>query len=190
MTRPVTATDVLPAESDLPGTGWVAIDEGFGAAAGAGGDVAELLDCVGPGFPAGDEVVDTAATPHWVRAPGRLIHGVALTAASADAADRAADVLRSPAFAECLGRSVAADLDRAEVAAEMLTVDTTLTRHGNRVRFTAASPDGVRPVELDVVCVRAGLAVGLVWFADTPHPFDEDDVDAVLRRIRRRAPGS
>src|SRR3546814_3895206 len=68
------ADDVLPREADLPGTGWVAIDEGFGADAAGGPTPGELVDCVGPDFPADDEVAGTAATPHYVHPPGRLVH--------------------------------------------------------------------------------------------------------------------
>lgn len=179
------ATDVLPGEPDLPGTGWLAIDEGFGAGPGEGGP-GEVLDCVGPDFPADDEIVESAGTPHYVRPPGRLLHGVGFLAASEAAADRAQAVLSGRAFAECLGRSVALDLSDPDLEAELVEVDVADAPFGSRVRFTGASPAGVRPVFLDVVCLRRGRAVGLLWFADTPEPFPADDLAGVVARIRAR----
>lgn len=180
------ADDVLPRESDLPGTGWVAIDEGFGSDAPAGATPGELIDCVGPGFPADDEIVATAATPHYVRPPGRLVHGFGVATATVEAAERVEAILSGQAFAECLGRSVAADLDASDSDAELLAVDVEGTERGHRVRFIGGTGDGVRPVQLDVVCVRSERAVGLLWFADTPDPFPPADLDAVLGRIRAR----
>lgn len=179
------ATDVLPGDADLPGSGWLAIDEGFGAGPGDGGP-GELIDCVGTDFPGDDELLETAGTPHYVRPPGRLLHGVGVLAASDDAADRAESVLSSRDFAGCLGRSVALDLSDPDLEAELVEVDVQDSPLGQRVRFTGASPAGVRPVYLDVVCVRRGRAVGLLWFADTPAPFPADDVAGVVARIRAR----
>lgn len=180
------ADDVLPAESDLPGAGWIAIDEGFGSDARTGSTPGELIDCVGPDFPADDEVVHTAATPHYVHPPGRLVHGFGVLTTTADAADRAEAVLSGRAFAECLGGSVAADLDASDSEAEVLAVDIEQTDRGHRVRFTGGTGDGVRPVQLDVVCLRRERAVGLLWFADTPDPFPADDLAGVVARISER----
>jgi hypothetical protein len=185
MTVPL-ADDVLPRESDLPGTGWFAIDEGFGSDDPAGTTPGELIDCVGPDFPGDDEVVETAATPHYVRPPGRLVHGFGVRTTTVEAAARAEAVLAGRDFAECLARSVAADLDASDSAAELLAVDVDQTGRGHRVRFTGGTGEGVRPVELDVVCLRRERSVGLLWFADTPHPFPDDHVEAVLARIRAR----
>lgn len=178
--------DVLPHEADLPGTGWLAIDDGFGSDDPAGATPGELIDCVGPDFPAGDEVVATAATPHYVRPPGRLVHGFGVATTTDDAARRAQAILSGREFAECLGRSVAADLAASESEAELLAVDIEPTDDGHRVRFTGGTGDGVRPVQLDVVCLRIERAVGLLWFADTPEPFPAADLAAVVERIRRR----
>lgn len=180
------ADDVLPQESDLPGTGWLAIDDGFGSDAPEGGTPGELIDCVGPDFPRDDEVVETAATPHYLRPPGRLVHGFGVCATTLEAAGRAEAVLSGRDFAECLGRSVAADLDASESEAELLAVDVELTDRGHRVRFTGGTGAGVRPVQLDVVCLRDGRAVGLLWFADTPDPFPAGDIDEVVDRILSR----
>lgn len=179
------ATDVLPREADLPGRGWMAIDEGFGAGPGEGGP-GELIDCVGPEFPRDDEIVESAGTPHYLRPPGRLLHAVGVLAGTDDAADRAQAILSSRAFAECLGRSVALDLADPDLDAELIEVDVQDAPLGPRVRFTGASPAGVRPVHLDVVCLRRGRAVGLLWFADTPAPFPADDLAGVVARIRAR----
>lgn len=180
------ATDVLPTDADLPGTGWMAIDEGFGSAGDGADSPGALFDCVGPGFPDGDEVIETAGTPHYVRPPGSLLHGFGVLVASDDAAERAERILSAPAFAECLGRSVAADLAAGDATAELLAVDHEATGLGHRVRFTGGTVAGVRPVELDVICLRRGRAVGLLWFADTPEPFPTDAVEAVVERIRAR----
>ncbi len=178
---------VLPEEGDLPGRGWLAVDDGFEDLAGGTAGVGEAIDCVGPRFPEGDEVAATAATPHWIRSPGTLLHAFALSAATGEAADRAEAALSSTAFATCLGRSVAADLDAdADGGPELLAVDVTATDEGHRVAFVGSAGDGVRPVTLDVVCVRRGTAVGLLWFADTPGPFDEDARRHVLDRIAHR----
>lgn len=179
------ADDVLPRESDLPGTGWLAIDDGFGSDAPGGTTPGELIDCVGPDFP-DEQVTGTAATPHYLRPPGRLVHGFAVSTTTVGAAERAEAILSGRAFAECLGRSVAADLDASESEAELLAVDVEATDRGHRVRFTGGTGAGVRPVQLDVVCVRAANAVGLLWFADTPDPFPAEDLDAVVARIQAR----
>jgi len=181
------AADVLPREPDLPGAGWLAVDEGFGAGPDEPGwSPGEVLDCVGPEFPADDEIVETAATPHYVRPPGRLIHGFAVLCATDDAAERAVTSLDSWRFAECLGRSVAADLADPSFVAELLQVDVDATEQGHRVRFTGGTSEGLRVVHLDVVCIRDERAVGLLWFADTPDPFPVGDVDAVVERIYAR----
>lgn len=185
MTGP-SARDVLPRESDLPGTGWIAIDEGFGSDAPEGTTPGELIDCVGPDFPSDDEVVETAATPHYVHPPVRLVHGFGVLTATLDAARRAESVLSGRDFAECLGRSVAADLDASDSDAELLAVDVEQTERGHRVRFTGGTGEGVRPVQLDVVCLRSERAVGLLWFADTPDPFPSVDVEVVLAGISGR----
>lgn len=185
MTAP-SVHDVLPRESDLPGTGWLAIDEGFGSDDPAGTTPGELIDCVGPDFPGDDEVVATAATPHYVRPPGRLVHGFGVRTTTVEAAERAHAVLSGRDFAECLGRSVAADLDASDSDAELLAVDVERTGRGYRVRFTGGTGEGVRPVQLDVVCISSDRSVGLLWFADTPDPFPGDDLDAVIERIRSR----
>jgi hypothetical protein len=179
------ATDVLPRDSDLPGSGWMAIDEGFGAGPGEGGP-GELIDCVGPDFPGDDEILETAGTPHYVRPPGRLLHGLGVLTGSDRSAHRAEVVLSGRAFAECLGRSVALDLSDPDIEAELVDVDVQVAPFGHRVRFTGSSAAGVRPVLLDVVCLRAGRAVGLLWFADSPEPFPAPDVAAVVERIRGR----
>ena len=179
------AADVLPRESDLPGTGWLAIDEGVGSDAPPGSTPGELLDCVGPEFPE-DDVDGTAATPHYLRPPGRLVHGFAVSTTTVEAAQQAERILSSRPFAECLGRSVAADFDASDSEAELLAVDLEPTHRGHRVRFTGGTGDGVRPVQLDVVCIRNGSAVGLLWFADTPDPFPPDELERVLAKILAR----
>lgn len=181
------ANDVLPREEDLPGPGWLAIDEGFGSnrddpESSPGG----LIDCVGEEFPNDDEILESAATPHYVRPPGRLLHGFAVLCASDRAAEQAVSVLDSWRFADCLGRSVAADLADPAVEAELLEVDVEATDQGHRVRFTGGTIEGVRVVHLDVVCIRDDRAVGLLWFADTPAPFPTDEVVAVVERIHAR----
>ncbi len=179
------AAAVLPRESDLPGTGWLAIDEGVGSDAPPGSTPGELLDCVGPDFPE-DEVIGTAGTPHFLRPPGRLVHGFAVTTRTVEAAEQAERILSSRPFAECLGRSVAADFDASDSEAELLAVDLEPIERGHRVRFTGGTGDGVRPVQLDVVCIRKDTAVGLLWFADTPDPFPADELDGVVARILAR----
>jgi hypothetical protein len=181
------AADVLPGEGDLPGDGWLAIEEGFGTSAGEEGfHPGELIDCVGDDFPGDDEILETAATPHYVRPPGRLLHGFAVLCGTEDAAERAVRVLDGRAFADCLGRSVAADLADPDLEAELLEVDVDVTEQGHRVRFTGGTSEGLRVVHLDVVCIRDDRAVALLWFADTPDPFPSADVDSVVERIYAR----
>lgn len=179
------AEDVLPRECDLPGTSWLAIDEGFGSDAPAANRPGELIDCVGPEFPE-DDVIATAATPHYLRPPGRLVHGFAVTTSTLVAALAAESILSGLAFAECLGRSVAVDLDASGSEAELLAVDVESTDRGHRVRFTGGTGAGVRPVQLDVVCLRLDTAVGLLWFADTPNPFPAGGIEHVVGRILAR----
>jgi hypothetical protein len=179
------ATRIVPADADLPGDGWLAIDEGFGGEEPTG-TVAELFDCVGPGFPEAD-VVDTAASPHFVHLPRRLIHGIGVAFADDGAAARAETILRSAPFAECLGRSVAADLDTQPVDTELLAIDVLATDAGHhRVSFTGGDEHGVRPVHLDIAVVRVGTMVGLLWCGDTPEPFPAGDLGHVVDRIRTR----
>ena len=184
---PLLAHDIVPVDGDLPGEGWMAIDEGFESRS---GDVeaTEVFDCVGAGFPE-DEVVGTAASPHFVHPPGRLLHGVGVAFGSVDAAARAATILCATAFAECLGRSVAADLAAQPIDSELLAVDVHRTDSGHRVSFTGGDEHGVRPVHLDIAVIRAGALVGLLWCGDTPAPFPAADLDHVLDRIGSRAGG-
>lgn len=181
----MTALDIIPTDDDLPGTGWVTIGDDLGGAAIEGG-AAELFDCVGPDFP-DDEVVSTAASAHFVRLPRALVHGLGVSFRDPDAAMDAATILERPEFAECLGRSVAADLDARPIEAELLAIDVTATPSGHRVRFTGGDEHGVRPVHLDIVVVRVAAVVGLLWFGDTPEPFGAEDRDHVVGRVVTRA---
>lgn len=177
---PVTALDVVPTEADLPGEGWVTIGDepSGGTVAGA----TDLLDCVGPDFPE-DEVVDTATSAHFVRLPRTLVHGIGVSFTDASVAMDAEAILVRPEFAECLGRSVGADLDAQPVEAELLAIDVLATTAGHQVRFTGGDEHGVRPVHLDIVVVRVESAVGLLWFGDTPDPFEPEDRDHVVGRV-------
>lgn len=189
------ALDAVPVDADLPGRGWMAVDEGFSFAADEGGP-GDLLDCVGPSFP-DRAVVATAASPHFIRLPRALVHGIGVAFDSAAAAEAAAEILETEAFAACLGRSVAADLAAQPIDTEVLAVDvarldpSTVGSAGHRVRFTGGDEHGVRPVVLDIVVVRGVDAIGLLWFGDTPSPFTPADrdhvVDAVSRRLGRRS---
>ena len=178
----VTAIDLVPVMDDLPGVGWVCVGDGGGVS--TVGDAAELLDCVGPDFP-DDEVDETASSGHFVRLPRTLVHGLAVSFRTIAATDRAEEILRRPAFAECLGRSVASDLEAQPIDAELLAIDVTSTPAGHRVQFTGGDERGIRPVHLDIVVVRTGPVIGLLWFGDTPEPFDPGDRDHVVRRISR-----
>lgn len=181
----LTAVDVIPSVADLPGEGWVTIGDDLGGAS-AGDGTAELFDCVGPDFP-DHAVVGTAASPHFVRVPRTLVHGLGVSFGDAAAAMDAEAILVRPEFAECLGRSVAADLDSRPIRAELLAVDVTATPAGHRVRFTGGDEHGVRPVHLDIVVVRVDAVVGLLWFGDTPEPFGPEDRDHVVGRVVARA---
>lgn len=182
----VLATDIVPVDADLPGAGWLAIDQGFG---GDGADSSgTMLDCVGTGFPE-HAVVESASSPHFIRSPASLVHGLGVQFETDDHAATAHGILAGPSFAECLGRSVAADIEAGGTDAELLGVDLEETEHGYRVRFTGGSGRGVRPVNLDVVTFRARAAVGVLWCGDTPGPFPDADLDELLRRIRARVLG-
>ena len=181
------AEAIVPADADLPGAGWLAIDEGFSSTDDLGA-AGELLDCVGPAFPE-DEVVGTAASPHFVRPPGRLLHGIGVAFATEAAADVATGILGSTPFVECLSRSVAADLAAQPIDAELLGIDVERTPAGHRVRFTGGDEHGVRPVHLDIAVVRSSSLVGLLWCGDTPEPFPDSDRDHVIGRVRRRVDG-
>ena len=181
------AEHITPVDADLPGTGWMAIDEGFASATDLGA-AAELLDCVGPDFPE-DDVVSTAASPHFVHLPRRLLHGIGVAFGSERSAIVAEEILRSTPFAECLGRSVAADLDTQPVDSEILAIDVHVSPTGHLVSFTGGDEHGVRPVHLDIAVVRVGPLVGLLWCGDTPEPFPSPDLDHVVARLRDRAAG-
>lgn len=183
----MSATSVIPDDADLPGSGWLAIDEGLSSAGGDGPGA--MLDCVGPDFP-DDAVLGSATSPHFLRPPAALVHGVGVEFADEHAAARAEIILAERAYAECLGRSVAADLvagaDAGTIDAELLGVEVTETAVGHRAQFTGGSQRGVRPVILDVVCVRVGASVGVLWCGDTPEPFPADDCEHLVGRLRGR----
>lgn len=180
---------LVPTEADLPGDGWVTIGETFGGTPGSSGAV-ELFDCVGPDFPDG-EVDETASSAHFVRLPRTLVHGLAVSFVTSSAADRAETILTGASFAECLGRSVAADLDAQPIESELLAIDVSATGAVHHVQFTGGDGHGVRPVHLDIVVVRRDAVVGLLWFGDTPAPFDPVERDLVVERVRlrRESPG-
>ncbi len=148
--------------------------------------VAELFDCVGPDFPEAD-VASTSSSPHFVRLPRSLVHGVGVEFVDEPAAERAEGALTCDAFAECLGRSVAADLEAQQLDAELLAVDVTSTTAGRRVRFTSGDEAGVRPVHLDIVVLRRRRVVSVLWFGDTPEPFASDVRTDVVERVLARA---
>lgn len=177
---------VLPVIDDLPGQGWLSLDDEFVAVHGGAEEVGELFDCVGPAFPA-DEIVTTAASPHFVRPPRQLLHGFGVEFSNVGAADQAMSILGERAFVECLGRSVSADFERYESDAELLGMDVVSTRSGMRVSFAGGDADGVRPVHLDVVLIQSAAAVGVLWCGDTPEPFDPQSLEAVRSAIATRA---
>lgn len=177
------ASAVVPVDADLPGSGWLAIDEGF-SDEGDGGPGA-LVDCVGPDFP-DDDVVATAASPHFVRPPGRLVHGLGVAFDSSAATTVAERILTSSGFAACLGRSVALDLAAGATDAELLDVEVVETDLGHRARFTGGDAAGVRSVHLDIVAFRVGFAVGVLWCGDTGAPFPDADVVHLVGSIRGR----
>ncbi len=179
----VTAADMVPGDGDLPGGRWFAIDEGFSAEDGEGPGA--MFDCVGPDFPE-EAVIESAASPHFVRPPSALVHGIGVRFASTADALAAEQILAGPEFAGCLGRSVAADIEHGATDAELLGVDVEATPHGHRVRFTGGDAGGVRPVNLDIACVRIADAVGVLWCGDSPGRFPEDDVEHLMVRIRGR----
>lgn len=177
------AEQLVPVRQDLPGEGWLALDEPLDGPATTD---AELLDCVGPDFPRGDEVLDSASSPHFVRPPRQLVHGLAVVFSSDPVAARAAKTLRGAAFARCLAAAVASDLGQTPDAAELLAVDVVPVDGGNRATFTGASAQGVRSVHLDVVVVGSGPALALLWFGDTPHPFPGPSRDHVIAAVAAR----
>lgn len=179
----VSAADMVPRDGDLPAGRWLAIDEGFSSD--DGGGAGEMFDCVGPDFPE-EAVVESASSPHFVRPPSALVHGIGVRFASTAAAVTAERILSGPDFAGCLGRSVAADIEQGTTDAELLGVDVDTTPYGHRVRFTGGDAGGVRPVNLELACVRVGDAVGVLWCGDSPDGFPPDDVAYLVDRIRAR----
>lgn len=176
------AADLVPGREDLPGVGWRPLDTGA-QEPGAAPDPA----WAGPGLPGPEDVLETAASPHFLRPPHGLVHGIGAVFVDAGAADRARAALGAEAFARRLGRALAGDLAASGGPSEVLAVDLTTTDVGRRVTLTGSGPAGVVPVHLDVVVVGRGRRVGLVWLADSPHPFPPDDRDHLLRRLRRRS---
>lgn len=177
------AHDIVPQADDLPGAGWTAIDDGVVTTGGTGPGA--LFDCIGPDFPDA-AVVESASSPHFLRPPATLVHGTGVRFATEADAASAHEILGGPAFAACLGSSVAADLEAGATDVEVLGVELTTTAHGHRVRFTGGGDRGVRPVNLDIATVRIGATVGVLWCGDTPGAFPDDDLELILERIRRR----
>lgn len=178
----------IPVLGDLPGEGWQVVelpDPGR-----AGNEPAELLDCVGPDFPRGNEVRASASSAHFLRRR-QLVHGIGVAFASVAAAGRAAEVLRGAPFAACLGRSVAADLAADPHGAEVLGVEVAPGGPPQRVSFAGVSSAGALTVHLDIVVVDRGPVVSLVWFGDAPDPFPGADRRQVVARLSARiaAPG-
>lgn len=184
---PPGAADAVPADTDLPGPGWVAVDEGFAGNHDSVGP-ADLIDCTGPDFPE-QAVAASATSPHFVRSPRSLVHGIGVEFLTADDARLAAQILAGSRFAGCLGRSVAADLEGRPADIELLGIDVEATHDGHRVRFTGGDEGGVRPVHLDVVAVHGGRVAGLLWFGDTPEPFPDDERVHVVSAVRSRLVG-
>lgn len=177
---------LVPTDEDLPGTGWRTVGEASGpdpitADPGAWAGLA--------GLPADDDVVDTAASPHFLLAPHRLVHGIAAVLRTPGAADRARTALAGADFARHLGLGLAADLGQGAPETEVLAVDVEPSDVGHRVVFTGVGPAGVVPVHLDVVALGAGLGVSVVWFADAPTAFPAEDRDHVLVRLAHRVGG-
>ena len=96
---PPGAADAVPTDADLPGPGWMAVDEGF-AASHEGGSPADLLDCTGPDFPE-HAVVASAISPHFLRSPRSLVHGIGIEFLTAEDAQLAALILSARPFAGC-----------------------------------------------------------------------------------------
>lgn len=173
----------VPAEEDLPGSGWLALDE---LVSGGTQGEAELIDCVGPEFPGPEETVDSASSPHFVRPNGQLVHGIAVVFKTSDATRRAAAVLRRSAFARCLGQSVVADLIATPDDVEPLAVDSQPEEWGQRLNFTGVSAAGVLPIYLDLVVVDGAKVVSLLFLADTPDPFPPEQRAHVVDRVSTR----
>lgn len=175
------ATDLVPRREDLPGAGWRLLDPGAG-----GPGTAADPGWAGPGLPGPEEVLETASSPHFLHPPHRLVHGIGAVLVDAGAAGRARTALATEGFARRLGRALAEDLVGSGGPSEVLAVDLSTTDVGRRVTVTGSGPAGIVPVHLDVVVVGRGQGVGLVWLADSPHPFPPAHRDHLLRRLRAR----
>lgn len=155
---------------------------------------AELFDCVGSDFP-NAAIVATAASPHFVRPPRQIVHGLGVSFTDTTAAHDAEQILSAEPFAECLGRAIAADFESQDLATEMLAVDVAGSGdglnlghgHTHRVTFTGGDQHGVQPVHLDIVILHVRATVAVLWFGDTPNPFDEADARSILDAINSRA---
>ena len=155
--------------------GWEAVPPAGGADP---GDAGPDLDACLTGFPE-DDVAASAASDRFVRASA-LAWSTTWVMTTPAAAEVALARLSDPAFVECFVGAVAADVDPERGAAELLGH----VRDGTRTRLTAAGPDGLVTIHLDLLALREDRAVALLVLADTPDPLP--DSDAVAARLRAR----
>jgi hypothetical protein len=140
-------------------------------------------------------VTASAESPRFTRADA-LAWSVAWVLRSEDDARRAFALLASSAFADCFAAAVAADVDPTAGTATLLghaaTPAVALQPAGavegavHRVRLIAGTPTGALVVHLDVVPLRGGTTVTVVFLGDSPDPWPAAAVDAVAGAVRSR----
>jgi hypothetical protein len=178
----VRADGLVPRADDLPGSGWVSVPVADRSGAGPERPDWAAVVALDP-----DEVHETAASPLFVREPHALVHGVAAVLVDEPAGARLRAALAAETFAVALGRDLADDLAGTTSRIEVLDVDVRPGPDGHRVTFAGVGPSGMIPVHLDVVVRGEGAAAVVVWFADAPEPFPDDDRLHVLDAIARRS---
>ncbi|MGH9182237.1 MAG: hypothetical protein ACRDZ9_00155 [Acidimicrobiales bacterium] len=186
------ASQAVLRATDLPGDGWTALgvpEETHG------GEGASLDDCLG-GFP-DDEVAASATSPRFSRGD-ELAYSVAWVLSSEEAAQAGFDRLSDRRFVSCFVDAAAAEVDPDQGAATLLGHLATPLEHmegldrgaAHQARLTAATPEGVLAIHLDLVALRRGRGVSLLILADSPDPVAPALVRVVAERLSTRlAPG-
>lgn len=164
---------------DLPGPDWQAVPAS--APDDEPAEVGPDLDACLSGFPE-EDVAASAESDRFVR-DSALAWSTTWVLTSPAAAEVALARLSDPGFVACFVDAVVADVDPEQGAAELLGH----VQDGSRARLTAAAPDGLVVIHLDLLALREGSAVALLVLADSPDPLA--DGAAVAARVRARLAG-
>lgn len=189
------AAQLLPTLDDFDG-GWRAL-----AAPAAGDGPAASVDPTLERFLAGrlaeHDVAALADSPLFLRSPARLAYASAAVLSCDRAGVATFELVASEDFARAFAEGVAAGAVVAPDAAELLgstsrplgvshAVVAGVESAAHRTTFAGATAELVVPVHVDLVVLRCGPRVLMVWMADAPDPFPQAERDHLVTRLARR----